>query len=63
MLEMIEMPRLRSATAEAVRERALGRYGTATWVERLLAIYAETGQRRDWHHPRADVPPPPLQNR
>ncbi|MCA0995935.1 glycosyltransferase [Alloyangia pacifica] len=63
MLEMIETPRLRSATAEAVRERALGRYGTATWVERLLAIYAETGQRRDWHHPRADVPPPPLQNR
>ncbi|MBE9636660.1 glycosyltransferase [Salipiger mangrovisoli] len=62
VIEMIETPGLRARTGDAVRARALGRYGVATWVERLLAIYAETGRRKDWHCPRADVPVPRLQS-
>ena len=63
VLEMIETKGLAERTAHAVRERALGRYGVATWVERLLAIYAETGRRSDWHRARPDVPAPRLQPR
>lgn len=63
VIEIIDSPDRGARTADAVRERALGRYGVATWVERLLAIYAETGRRRDWHRPRGDVPTPKLQTR
>ncbi|WP_353471265.1 glycosyltransferase [Salipiger sp. H15] len=62
VIEMIETPGLRARTGDAVRERALGSYGVTTWVERLLAIYAETGRRRGWHRPRADVTVPRLES-
>lgn len=60
VIEMLGTPGLKERAAAAVRARALGRYGVATWVERLLAIYAETGRRSDWHQPRADSPAPTL---
>ncbi|WP_370159098.1 glycosyltransferase [Limimaricola soesokkakensis] len=48
LLDMICDPTLRLQTAATVRRRALGTYGVKSWTERLLDIYAETGNRRDW---------------
>ncbi|WP_226624675.1 glycosyltransferase [Alloyangia pacifica] len=61
VIEMIETPGLSARTGEAVRARALGRYGVTTWVERLLAIYAETGRRSDWHRMSKGISAPSVQ--
>ena len=48
VLTLAGNPGLRAEIAQAVMDRASGTFGAETWVDRLLAYYAETGRRRDW---------------
>lgn len=49
MIRLIQDSDLRAKIGQAVRDRAAGDYGADVWVDRLLAFYAATGRRHDWH--------------